>query len=1737
MKFSLDNIVALINRNEPLPTRFVKALNGVTSLALNRGIYTLTLEELYEKLGLELDASNVLGKECYIAPECLYKVVNILDRYNINMVPLSVPCTLSIYNIIYLLKKPDLTLDQDVALIQRFAKERPAHLTNGQIESIQRAQAKLKNFNTLIRVFEYLGAAQTHSLDANQRTVLSEALSQMLLPHDGNRYIRSLYSYVCDYGSYWYDYSNPKYVVRPLSGKEQEEVIDIVARTIAPSHGNITIPDSFPWRDLLEQRYKFYCPHQLIVGHVGSDGAIKVPPRERPLSELTLTQRRKRMQQRLQRLLESINYQGPDHDKTAAALERKGNYLSDRQGFSSEFMRKIQDLTRREDPSFSEDLQALNEQLVADANMRLSLPNFGKSILRLYLKDDTEVRSDAEMEASATATATATASGSGSASARAAAFDDDDDDDDDEAFGNEAMESTIIDPNVFVEEAEIGRRTADGKRRRRASARMNIPSVMGSEPFHAVCYTWEDLNSLYHSYLVSVEDSDHLIPDANRDYGANLRQFVEFPPKQMPRLDRLNCFEFILRKMFANTAQASFVNEQGVGDDADYRRLFEIESHNSFIMLNGSPIPFLFYHSLYYFDKHLENPATHFSNELFYCHLFEKEPYAINIYLSRICDKYGSRLIDIPEEFYTLIALQLLIFPQHRYMSQSQEILKFLFRHTVKSSNLYKVVLLRLLAHQLYKIVHEKSSYKEMSLKLVPLAASFATKNTFGFRGLAKLRAQQSAHSAAAQEAAAVAEATDRDAVEAAIAVAQQKGKSEIYRDLVLLAEACFRLLPQHLSLDSDLAHAVVVCVYEYYFDPESFAESCAAAKLYTQENHTRSEISRKEEAFNALIEVVNYDLHSAQEHFSNVKASYDHRQFVSKEDESLVKQDFAHIPFLDDKQQAIVAEAVQWFAEKLEQDEERLHELTSEAVEAVSNSMPVSSTKAKTKTTTKGKGKGSGKAKAADSDSGSVSVSVSDSDSADLELDDDYLERFGGGVERRFAIGGNRAIRANAEASGAVVVNTIGAAAALKDYSIKTKRRGGKAAAAKQTAAAAAAAADNSEDKSLLQSLVAQAQALDAQQAEEQSRKAARKSHAHAHAQEQEQAKAELMAALDADRVDDEQLRRNVAEAMLGASMVVLGVHPLTQDRHEALAALPSAQRQGLSPFYVSDLEKSYAKNSAFGDDLLSPLFNTYVIPVIKRLLYKDQNMYYAFSQALDLESVFSWLSNKIKYDFIREYGVDSLEYNRFITDSFVYEDNEERHRELREFALRANDAYHLGFSRGIDSSEIYDLSLLLQRNLRVQIVPFYYASFHSNNIADMRPRISHIKALAIPDLFNNPDLQLAYDDLLFTLYCSYIVLELMYALVPITDREGLISIIVEQIVAMHNMQRQSDCIRFTYEFMTGCDQIITLEGPIKSTAFLDRKFKLEEAIFGSRGSDRFLHILAVAFSYEFSKSFVSDLVKESYSDLLHALHVRFDPMDDVDDNANNGSNGSNGSNGMANYYAKYNDNDYSQDNSLELDLDKIQAKLKESEQVQAVITDLREKEEAAAAAAAMAMYNSRQQDKSASVSTSSSSGTDADETMQLQPQGQAPSQAHANAEAEAMREAQHHFGQQGAIDEARARAQNESAVQTNDQGEVVSVSTHPINSKLNAKVRSVIEALAIQGTDAMVYSEFNGICVSHGLLSGNYCIEALNEYSFETYDEPVLELDGEGDSAVVYISVDIINEMYQHCINLKKG
>ncbi len=305
MQYALDNIVALINRKEPLPVTFTRALAGVCDVALHRGIYPIEVQQLFADMRLELPSSYFVEPEGIIKSEHWYKVVRILERSGISVVPISVPANLSIYQTVYLLKRPDITSDEDIATLQRLVTQRKARHTNGELEIIARAKEKLSNYNIMLRVFEYLGAAQVRSLDANQRSVLQTILDQHPLPHDGMRYVRTLYSYACDIGSYHYDYSDPKLVLPKLPDAEHSTALDIVARTIAPSHQAIKIPDDFPYLQELASDYRDACP-RIFHSVVEVEESPRRPLSLRLLSEINANQRQRRLDQRLERVLEPL---------------------------------------------------------------------------------------------------------------------------------------------------------------------------------------------------------------------------------------------------------------------------------------------------------------------------------------------------------------------------------------------------------------------------------------------------------------------------------------------------------------------------------------------------------------------------------------------------------------------------------------------------------------------------------------------------------------------------------------------------------------------------------------------------------------------------------------------------------------------------------------------------------------------------------------------------------------------------------------------------------------------------------------------------------------------------------------------------------------------------------------------------------------------------------------------------------------------------------------------------------------------------------------------------------------------------------------------------------------------------------------------------------------------------------------------------------------------------------------
>lgn len=75
------------------------------------------------------------------------------------------------------------------------------------------------------------------------------------------------------------------------------------------------------------------------------------------------------------------------------------------------------------------------------------------------------------------------------------------------------------------------------------------------------------------------------------------------------------------------------------------------------------------------------------------------------------------------------------------------------------------------------------------------------------------------------------------------------------------------------------------------------------------------------------------------------------------------------------------------------------------------------------------------------------------------------------------------------------------------------------------------------------------------------------------------------------------------------------------------------------------------------------------------------------------------------------------------------------------------------------------------------------------------------------------------------------------------------------------------------------------------------------------------------------------------------------------------------------------------------------------------------------------------------------------------------------------------------------------------------------------SSNARTLVDSLVNSGCDVMDLYEFNGLCLSAKYMSKDVAIEEINDYCYEEFDEPLLDVDYEGNT--VYITLDILNQM----------
>lgn len=1394
--FSIDYIVGFINRQEPLPMQFSKALSNLVDLTFNRGLYALTLEQLLSQLQISVSNDEITPNYC-LKTHCLYKLVSVLQRHKVYMLPISVPNNLRLSNIVHLLKAPELSQDSDIATIQELKKNGGTNVnyTKNQLAILQNTIIKLNNFNILTRVFEGLGAMQARQLDVNQRSALGDLINERLLPHEGSRYIRCLFGYVCEYGSYTYDYSNPLYVSPPIADNLKAELIDIIARVLAASNTKLQVRPDYPYAKELQATYDRYCPNAVAdtytVPLVENESPQKIPVAQRPLSKLNF-------KQKMRRLLSDL-----EAFKAQVTDNQLAQYLQARPGYAPDFINLLNNTFGQVDTELAGFIDRLQHDLINDTNTRLMLPDLNKCELYVktidikpYLNQQPTISYLNKKPGSNDATGAAAkrkADQSGSGAAQSSDYS--------EIDLNTPWSS--VDENYQEDGAEST--PAEGQ----TSDLMSITNgysytsfnqaISTGESFNAISYTWDELTHFYCCYLIYSKDKDFLHPNEDEDYGGNLEQFLKQPLKQIAwRLNHTNVFEFILKPMLTGT----LTHRQ--------QQFFETQIGNVYLFNNANPIPYLFCHSLFIFDKYLMQPKYHFNNEVFYLTLFAKEPFAINVYLSRLINKYGNMLINIPEEFYVLIVLHMILFPQDGLDQESFEISRWLLRANFSHIQLSKVVILHYLAHQFYNLVHTNPEYHDLKL---------------------------------------------------------------------------------HLIFDANLRSALL----------------------------------------------------SQQRSFSNKKVSTKPRKTKDLAD-----------PFAFNPSELFPDEGSGLFAPEAD-----------------------------------------------------------------------------GGSDRK-----------EAAAELAKLKKVSNSTAAFEDLNTEVK-------------------------------------------------------------------------------ISNTSFQR------------------YTKRHKNSVNLIPNECNQHLNKLFMSNLDVHYGKNTPFNDSVSQDLLDNYITPILKRVISSEHRNIYMFDRKVDVRDLLNDVLDKLNQKEVPDTKFEALPGNRFIIDSFVLKHDPQQLQHLQALALEAQTVSDIGFVHVIKTDYINEISNIFFHNLHLQIVPNYYIFSEGENYAKLRPEIKYIQVIQVPEIFQQENLYAGYKDVLFSLQCAAVAIELIRALTSqINKAKDLVAALVKDVISTHNLQNYKDAISFTYNYINASFKLIDKEGRLNIDALCEEKGRLDQMLIGSRGHKRLYRMLIIALNHQVVTNKITQTFKERYVKLLVKLKIK-EPS-------------------LLNMLHPFGDSSSLGESAavmprvIALDMEKIRDKLQESTEVQSFISKMREEEAEREAAEKeqveqdlkerVAQYQKQQSSAGTTPSEAELAAASKTEEPEIEkeqdidlPDGimtQGVSAFGAKSLGGltgmpfgigAVASGIMGFGGRGFTPN---NFSNSMEQQIDDWA--------PVAKLLSEKARSLIEAVALQNIEVMDLREFHGLCVSHRYMSANAAIEEINDVCLAEYDELLFEPDNE--QGILYITQDILERLNFECGKIRE-
>ncbi len=236
-----------------LPEPRARALRELEAECASRRMLALTVGEAMKRLGL------ATAEQDYMADPL--SELSALRRYlltsRVSFAPCGNPADVAFNDPLFLTPMPVLTNDEDISAVARLAKSHraPAPSDYG---AISRTTSKMNGYNVMLRVFENLCAVRSGQLGAAQLDTLNRILGSLVLPLEGENYLRVCLSYASLVGVKHCDYGRCDTLYPKLSEKLMEQVDECLARVCAASSYPQPIDQRYPrFEKLAEQCSRF----------------------------------------------------------------------------------------------------------------------------------------------------------------------------------------------------------------------------------------------------------------------------------------------------------------------------------------------------------------------------------------------------------------------------------------------------------------------------------------------------------------------------------------------------------------------------------------------------------------------------------------------------------------------------------------------------------------------------------------------------------------------------------------------------------------------------------------------------------------------------------------------------------------------------------------------------------------------------------------------------------------------------------------------------------------------------------------------------------------------------------------------------------------------------------------------------------------------------------------------------------------------------------------------------------------------------------------------------------------------------------------------------------------------------------------------------------------------------------------------------------------------------------------